>query len=410
MRHSSMRKLYGSLFVVCIAVITARLTLASAYRNAAHEVCDLVESNYYRRDEPKVVEFIKKCRTAAATQSFLLSKRANIERLNGWLGTLGVSHLSLYPPQENRSLWQNRALDTGLRARIVESDMAIVRVVKDSAADFAGIRRGDVLDAINGEIVSSVLDAQTGRGRFDFTRRGKRYSVTLEPTEITVDLRPVLTSLDGGVAVLRIASFLPQYFDASHWKPIAVQLVRYSHLIIDLRDNAGGSFPAMLRALSPFRCRDPEVGALVGTGRGDDVEMRDELDTRSQLAQLSEARRLLLNTFDDYGCYDGDVTVLIDDGTSSTAEIFAEAFYTRRFSRVWGQPSAGQVVMAQWFDVHGFGDETALAIPIAGYISSDGRTIENAGLVPEKQLYYDLGDARLGIDTWIREASQSETP
>jgi C-terminal processing protease CtpA/Prc len=402
------RKLFQAIlgiFVVALSgYLAARLTLASAYRAAALEVCDLIESNYYRHAYPEVVDFLGKCRAEANSQSLLWSKQENIKRLNDRLATVGVSHLNLYRPEENRALWENRALDTGLRARFVESDMIVHRVLKGSVAALADLRPGDVLETLNGQVISSVWEAQTLAGRYGLKRGERKFYVELNPTEVSEDLSPELRDLGGGQGLLRIPSFLPQYFEDSKWLPIAENLRRFRRLVIDLRDNPGGSFPGMLRALSPFRCRDRWIGTLVGTGDGPDEDLRDNLDTRSQLSQLGEAKRLVLRAYEDYGCFEGPATVLIDDGTSSTAEIFAEAFFTRRQSRVWGQPSAGQVVMAQWFDVHGFADETALSIPIAGYVSSSGQQIENAGLAPEKQLYYDLEVSRLGRDSWIEEA------
>ena len=392
------------LLLILTAALAARFSLASTYKKAALEVCDLIESNYYRHAYPEVIQFLNRCRLDAGSQSFLLSKQENIKRINDRLSTMGVSHLNLYRPEENRALWENRSLDTGIRARIVESDMVIYRVLKGSAAALAGLLPGDVLDSFAGQMISSVWDARTLAGRYGIERQGKKFFVDLNPTEIAEDLGPVLKDLGKGRGLLRMASFLPHYFEVERWGAIAEQLSRYRVLVIDLRDNAGGSFPGMLRALSPFRCRDRWIGTLVGTGKGRDEDLRDVLDTRSQLSQLADARRLILRAYSRYGCFDGAATVLIDDGTSSTAEIFAEAFYTRKNSRVWGQPSAGQVVMAQWFDVKGFADETALAIPIAGYVSSSGQQIENAGLAPEKQLYYDLERARLGRDSWIEDA------
>lgn len=401
---SVLRNILAGLLLLVVAALTARATLASTYRQAALEVCDLIESNYYRHAEPQVIEFLSRCRAEALDQNFALSKQENIKRLNDRLGTLQVSHLNVYRPEENRALWENRALDTGIRARLVDSDMIIHRILKGSAASFAGLRVGDVLETLNGQLLTSIWDAQTSAGHYALNRRGQKFAVDLAPTEISEDLGPVLTDLGGGHGVLRMGSFLPHYFSSERWAPIAERLPAFKSLVVDLRDNAGGSFPGMLRALSPFRCRDRWIGTLVGTGEGADEDLRDVLDTRSQLSQLSEARRLVLRAYSDYGCYDGPVTVLIDDGTSSTAEIFAEAFFTRRHSRVWGQPSAGQVVMAQWFDVKGFADETAVSIPIAGYVSSSGQQIENAGLAPEKLLYYDLEISRAGRDSWLEES------
>lgn len=97
--------------------------------------------------------------------------------------------------------------------------------------------------------------------------------------------------------------------------------------------------------------------------------------------------------------------MLIDGDTSSVAEIFTHAFYMRPRSRVWGQQSAGQVVMAQWFPIPALGgDDYSLSVPIAGYRSIDGLELENQGLTPQRFLNYDLGRAKVGRDSWLEDA------
>ncbi len=411
MPASLIRIIIGTLVIIGAATFAARTSIETTYKRAALEVCDLIETYYFRSGEPEVKSFIVRCRDAAQKQKFLLSKVENIRRINTRLSMLRTSHLNLYRPDENRALWENRALDTGIRSRFVESDLIVHRVLDGSEAKKAGIQPGDVLLKIDGGTVSSPWDAQSSGGRYMISRRGDVLTFDLQPSEITEDMSPTLRELNARTALLRFPSFLSQYYEAESWKRVAAKLGRYEHIIIDLRDNAGGSFPAMLRALSPFTCRDRLIGELITSPErgGPEVQevtdLRDVLDTRSQLAQLSEARRIRLRTFLTYGCYDGAATVLIDGGTSSTAEIFADAFFTRKNSRVHGQPSAGQVVMAQWFTVANFGgDDTSISIPIAGYVSSAGSEIENEGLRPEKLLYYDLERSRAGFDTWIDES------
>ena len=403
----TLQLIFAGFFVAACAGTTGYFVLRSTYEQAAHEVCDLVGHEYYLADEPEVQKFVSDCHESASAQTFLVSKADNIRRINRRLSAVNTSHLSLYRPDENQAIWENKSLDTGLRAHIVESDLIVYRVVEGSAAEKAGMEPGDAILSINNEEVSSAWDAQTLGGKFSFVRRGKIKSVEITPTELTEDMGPRFYST-GRAGILVLPSFLPQYYDEERWLPIAKELLKYKQIVIDLRDNSGGSFPAMLRTLSSFRC-EQTIGQLFGAKiRGhekNEIDLLDDLDTQSQLRQLESAERVLLRTFRGYPCYEGDVTVLIDSGTSSTAEIFAEAFFARAHSRVWGQPSAGQVVMARWFPVKNFGgDDTSLAIPIAGYVSESGSTIEKLGLQPKKLLYYELEAGGAGRDSWLESA------
>ena len=400
----------GTAFVGAIALGAARTSLMLSYERAAVEVCDLVGEHYYRRNEPEVREAIGKCRSAAESQVFLSSKAANIERINDRLAEIKTSHLSLYNPEQNRQIWENQGLDTGIRSRFVDDLLVVTKVVPESPAEKAGLKKGDALIAVNGEALSGPYAAQTASGTLTVERKGEGMAIDVKPVDLSEDLSPTLHALGDGVLLVTMPSFLSQYWEAERWREMTKIFANYKRIVVDLRDNAGGSFPAMLRALSPFRCEAPFVGSLyqpMKEGLVEVANMKDTLEARSQLEQLTTSARLKLRAFDSYGCYDGPVTVLIDSGTSSTAEIFAQSFYSRKGSRVWGHPSAGQVVMAQWFPVGAFGNENfALSIPIAGYETADGLDLENVGLRPQRVLQYDLDTELAGRDTWIEAAKQ----
>ncbi len=104
------------------------------------------------------------------------------------------------------------------------------------------------------------------------------------------------------------------------------------------------------------------------------------------------------------GCYRGPVRVLVDAGTSSVAEIFAEALGARLKTGLYGQPTAGQVVMARWFPLPALGNESfVISIPIAGYKTASGAELEESGVHPTTYLYYDLRRSLEGRDSWLEQ-------
>lgn len=406
----------SAFILICLAV--SLKTASGVYADAERSVCDLIEKNYYRSHDSSVREFIKYCLEDAGQSPMSLDRNTIVRRINRRLSALKTSHLFLFTPSENEWIWESHGLDTGIRSRMIEGYLIVYKVLPGSPAEKSGLKIGDEITALNGEQIASHYDAQSGRGIFSILRGTEALEFLIEPVELTEDLSPQLHSLSGGYGHLKIASFLPQYFEDEAWKKIASSLSLYKSLVIDLRDNAGGSFPAMLRGLSPFLCEDRLVGQIyrapqrvnssmskrgLSTDPSADLvsDLANELSAESQLKQLKSAQALNLKTFEGYGCYKGRVTVLIDSGTSSVAEIFAHAFRSRPDSRIWGQPSAGEVVMAQWFDLPSLGRGYALSIPIAGYRAKSGEAIESEGLFPEKALYYDLEQARKGVDSWV---------
>lgn len=399
----------GIAFVLVIAVIVGISSLKHSYKKAATEVCDLIDTHYYRRDSREVERFIGRCRQYAKTARFSLSKSENIRQLNALLSGLRTSHLSIYDPDENRQMWENQGLDTGLRSRFIEGDLVVFNVIRGSPADLAGVKPGDVIVSLNDELISPI-QAQVGAGVFIFNRflEKRRWHVEIKPAMVTEDMRVSLRSLGAGRGLMTIPSFLSQYFENPDWQRLASELKKYKSLVIDVRGNAGGSFPAMLRALSPFRCDDPYVGRLfksdMSGGQGSQ-DMLDSLDAESQVRQLASVREVLLRGFENYGCFRGPVVLLVDSGSSSVTEIFAHALLTRRRAEVMGHSTAGQVVMARWFPIPSFGSsDYQIAIPIAGYETTQGHRLEDNGVHPRHFLDYDLRTALKGQDSWIAEA------
>ncbi len=386
------------------------LFLRSAERQSALEMCDIIDKQYYRRSEERVRAYVARCRESALSDEFIFSRTRHIARLNDRLRGLPVSHLSIFSPQRMREVWENTALDTGVRAReFADSAVIVVRVVKQSPAVKAGLRPGDELLTINGRSIMTAAEIESEGGHLRYRRDGTVTETELELAEVSEDFRPVLSPVDGETGLLSLQSFLPQYFDDKTWLPVAQELTRYRKLVIDLRGNHGGSFPAMLRALSPFRCANPSVGTLrqaEQVGRAEIAEFPDDLDLRLQLSSLASANAIRLQTFERYGCFSGPVVVLIGEDTASTAEIFAQSFlHDRPHSRVLGENTAGEVVLAKWIPLPSLGNEQfAISVPIAGYETLSGEKLEGEGVKPHALLEYRVADALRGVDTWIEAA------
>lgn len=402
---------FGFFFFAAVTTLAALRTVKHQNHEASREVCRLIRKNYFRSGENEVREFLARCDREAEAEPWTFSRKVQIKRINRRLSELKTSHMSVYTPVENRQLWANEGLDTGLRARRIDGEIVVHRLLEDSPAERAGVKVGDAIVSVNGEAIDDD-DVESTPGLYKVARGHRIFDVSIEVEDLADDLGPTLDPLGGGVGLLTLRSFLPQYFVEERWKPMTAELAKYEGLVIDLRGNAGGSFVASLRGLSPFFCMPSSAGRLWTTAEsaGDEEprSLPDDLRATAQLEALQASGEVVLRTFEGYGCFRKPVVVLIDDETSSVAEIFAQAFVSREKSRVWGTPTAGQVVMAKWFEIGSLGGgDFAMSIPIAGFRSRDGRELESRGVDPQKILIYDLEAALRGRDSWTSEAARA---
>jgi carboxyl-terminal processing protease len=229
--------------------------------------------------------------------------------------------------------------------------------------------------------------------------------VNIVAKALQIDQGPQLSGIADDVGLLEISSFRQEYFKRDEWLKIIDQFEDYPSLVVDVRGNLGGDFVAVMRALSPFLCGQKNVGDLVRPqASGGDIDIEDEVSSDKLYQQLTSHERLRLNTFDSYPCYNGAVTVLIDNDSASVSEIFALAMKSRPQTRVWGEQTRGDMLLGVWYGLSLLGKGYTMSVPEALFRSPKSEEIEGHGVAPSKELYYKLDDARHGVDTWLKAA------
>jgi C-terminal processing protease CtpA/Prc len=97
---------------------------------------------------------------------------------------------------------------------------------------------------------------------------------------------------------------------------------------------------------------------------------------------------------------------LFNSDTASVSEILVEALRTRARTRLIGQRTNGEVVMASYYRLPLLGPGYSVSIPEAIYRTTDGRILEGQGVEPHVDVREKLSDALRGGDTFIEVALQ----
>jgi len=403
---SWLRPFLAIVLVVVIAALVATHRTLSGYAQSLADICQLTQKNFYKPDDEQFQNWLLQCEAEAKRVPIWSRRQPMIQRIHQVMSLAPSSHLALYEPQENEALWQNVGDDTGLRARVIDGEFVIYEVISESPGEEAGVQIGDVVSAIDDQTPVSVEQIRDQGGSFRLRRGSSLVQLKVLPRRLTLNLEPTLSQLENGTAVMRVQSFLPQYFVEYRAEDFAQRLSAFDHLILDLRGNFGGSFPAMLRLASTFLCEPTQLGSVFQSDRSTQsgaTALKDDLSPISQLQQLASHREIHLISFQSRACYSNKMTVLIDSSTSSVAEILADGLRERAQTRIWGLPSAGQVVVALWFQVPKLGPgDYSLSIPIAGYRSRSGFELEGEGVNPDRMLAYRLSEAIEGRDSWLQ--------
>lgn len=378
-------------------------------RDTYASVCNLADKHFYRIDS-KFEDWLAQCRLNSAKVPLFTDNKKLLKLIQEHMDGLQISHFNVYDPQEDKKLWTGESIDSGIRARYVEDHLIIYRVYAGSSADDVGVQAGDEILAIEGTDQVTPWGASTRSGVFTLRRNGKEFKIALVARSFGPDMSPQLSVLRPGVKLLEIPSFRAEFFEREKWIKMVNSFENTHHLIVDIRYNSGGNFVAMLRALSPFFCGEHLAGYLIQprkTKLANLESLIDDTDDRGQIEVLEVHHKVGLRTFNGYGCYRGKVTVLVGPETSSVSEIFAQQFLSKSGARVWGQPTAGDVVLAVWYELEKMGKGYSISIPQAVYVTARALELENSGVYPVRELYYDLKLSLLGKDSWVEQAQQN---
>jgi carboxyl-terminal processing protease len=326
--------------------------------------------------------------------------------LRRMIASLNDPHTRVFAPNEKFDWWRPRFVTAGFAIAEIGGLPTVIKVDRDSVAQRAGMRAGDVVETVNGEAAMSIAgyrlsnlpEPSRASGRFrvfaklldgpadtsvDVTWKGKdgkrksaRFSRYWQQRELGVRV----TRERGDYAVVDLDAFT---------KTIAADFVRSLRdkmkgargIILDLRNNGGGDAAAMSDIAATF------LGVGVDLG-----EFTDRAGTRfsifTQVTSLLTINRLQQTKL--------PLIVLTSQRTASAAEIFVEALRASRRATIIGAPTCGCVLAIR--NQHALPDGGVLDVSELDYQTADGHRLEGHGLEPDEIVVVDQSDLYAGRD------------
>jgi|GEM_PF-224541 len=243
----------------------------------------------------------------------------------------------------------------------------ILGVFPNSPADEAGVLAGDEILTIDGTDVTKMQYTQLGeliRGEentfvtIEVRRGNKKLSFWLERLPITISNIEFL-DMGNGVAYVRVTRFgdLQTFFDfVDIYSNLPYEGFR--SVIIDLRNNPGGSMDVLLSML----------GYVVW-------EKRDEA-----FSIFSRDEGLVGYTSFSAGWRPNSLTILVNGQSASAAEVFAGSLQENGFATVIGEQSYGKGVGQYHLS---FVDDSSAVITNFEIILPGGVQYNEVGIVPD---------------------------
>jgi len=391
--------LLGLLICVLVMLLWPQEEVESSFVKSCHFVSERIFL------EPILMNpWLQRClQVADHTQSQALPLQR--QQLRMLLSQLDVSHLDLFEPQEVESIWTENKKSTGIQAEFIDGQLIVTEILPGSVAEVQQVKTGDQLISINNEAPSVSL-AQELAGEYVFDRSGEKITLSLKPTDLSVDEGWKVIPQSAKSARLKVPSFRGEYFEGKKVGEMAKALEPYQKIILDLRKNEGGNFVSGLRLLSLFFCGPQDLGYLIRPKFPEKpkVNLPDDMDDTKQLDILNQSYYVNLQTFSEYPCLTQSLVVLVDHETASTAEMVAQALKDYRGAKVLGNPTGGKLLVGVWYPTPELGKGVKISIPEAVYQTKRGRQLEKNGVHLDGILDYRRGDFEKGQDSWLLEA------
>lgn len=302
--------------------------------------------------------------------------------LNQMCGELKESHLTALSPRRAHEWSTEHRAAVGIRWQLAEGKRVVSDVLPGSPADLAGVKIGWIALSRNDTPLREGDPFVTHVGvpvRYAFLdEHDEPRTLKMVPQLLTFD-REESRDLGEGWWYLRFDRFS---VGSIRWLSRELKTHAASTgVVVDLRQNGGGSAFALSLAIAEFFPRRVAEGRMVQ--RGGAVEETKSLAWRS-------AR------------YRGDVVLLVGRSSASAAEIFSHVLQYHHRAKIFGQPTAGAVIYARNF---GLPDGGSIQIPVTDYVGLDGRRLEGRGVTPDVSVPPPtLKDLRTGRDVVLERA------
>lgn len=314
--------------------------------------------------------------------------------IKGMLEINGDPHTSYMTETESNDLASSIDRDfEGIGVQYYAGDLNVVtRVFKNSPAEKAGVKAGDILHQVDGvkiegktsEEIQSLIMGESGTNvNVEFLRNQEIVKFDIKRGKINALVWGEV--IEEGLGYVEISSFGSHLGDSL--KAYLDEMIEQDvhKLIIDLRDNGGGYLHA-IQEIAPIFFDNNDV-----------VYQENYKNKDNKVYNVSRSEKSKYQ-FDD-------IVILMNENSASASEVLAIAMREVLDSKIVGVKSYGKGTIQMQKK---YPDSSALKITMAKWLSPHGENINEVGIKPDVEVkladifyadYVDLKDSVVKYDT-----------
>lgn len=295
----------------------------------------------------------------------------------GYMSSLKDKYAAYYSKEEYDSVNEStEGKYVGIGCSIVyepdKREFTLVQPYEGGPADKAGVRTGDVLTAIDGKKtdkmdLNQVVTTMKGKKGTEVTITILRSGVK-EPMDFKITRDKVVTEtvsskmLENNIGYISISGFkentVKQFSDAVD----KLEKQGMQGLIIDERDNGGGSLSAVVSIADRILPEGLIVYTRDKNNKGEDFYCKDKKEI------------------------DLPIVLLVNENSASASEVLAGALKDHEVATLVGTKTFGKGIVQSIFPLS---DGSAVKLTTSKYYTPNGNNIHEVGIVPDVKVELD---------------------
>jgi carboxyl-terminal processing protease len=303
--------------------------------------------------------------------------------IKGMVAAAGDPYTFFLTPEENAESKRDLAgkfYGIGAELGLRNNNIVIVTPLKNSPAEKAGIRPGDIIIKVDGkdvtnwtlfEAISKIRGEKSTQVKLTLLREGQDEEIEISITRDEIDIPFVEISFEDDVAIVELSRFGDP--TNSLWDGVVDDILArksqgtLSGIVLDMRGNPGGLLQSAVYISSEF------------LSNGDTIVKQEFADQDPEVYTANRTGKLL----------GVPVVVLQNKGSASAAEIVAGALRDNIGAKIVGENSFGKGTV-QAADELSKG--AGIHITISKWVLPKGGWIHETGIAPDVAVENDLPD------------------
>lgn len=312
----------------------------------------------------------------------------------GFMDQLGDPYSVYYTQEEYNDLMEDDSghyvgIGVVVSQNVTTKEVMVTRVFKHGPAEKAGLRRYDVITAVDGievadkeltDVVELIRGAEGDKVTLTIYRDGEKMELESERGAVEAEMVEY-QMLDEDSGYIVIYEFIETTYSQFAQAYDELTKAGMKNLILDLRSNPGGLLDQVYQVADAFL---PAGSVVVSTedNKGNKEYLKAENDDTIDIP----------------------LVVLTDGYSASASEILAGVIKDYDLGTLMGQKTYGKGIVQRIFPLS---DGSAIKMTISKYFTPNGDYIHGKGIEPDiviEEMYLEEKGDTILDDTWIQQA------